>query len=630
MSFWDRLKKPQIMQRSDQGSDVVHKPASLEAAEVVSEFIPGYGEGQDINALYEELQKENPSKATVAMLTAALGIGMVPGAGDLVVDSAKAVGRRANKMLDAADASPSNVPELPARFRRKQEEPEFNSDLYGEPDFDDSIVDADFIDEEDATLEDIASWMEEEEPSSFVSEEAPLPNYTEFPDDLIDSLAQETGLTRNQFLTIENAKAMNKLETFEKMLDGVHPGSSVHALDVFKEQMPDGKSKMYQVQKIKARKMFENQGFTDKYDIKDEDALYQALSMQNFIRNNPDEYVAETMKNYGINKEQALKHTANERALAEVVDEHKLVELADMLPSARDPEYPYKKELVLRELELLGLEDPEKNMELINGINHGALGRDKWSDYAVGGKHPMLVTGQKMGTTPGNPLVPNEKAAKALGFNEDVFHWTPSTEQFTEFDVNRGSKDLVQDRLGVHVGTTRAAADRAGDVRVDNYKGGPEGQTMRLRARTNRPLDRESFKEAFGIDMVDFEDSGLNWRESEITGMFDEWRVKRAEEIGLDMDAINEMDMWTQKTYFEAIPELDIDEFRQEITDKGFTHIPYVNDVEDKDNISYIMMIGGEEDDAVLRDWSAEFDPEKIKSKDLRFNEGGFVTRREK
>jgi hypothetical protein len=66
--------------------------------------------------------------------------------------------------------------------------------------------------------------------------------------------------------------------------------------------------------------------------------------------------------------------------------------------------------------------------------------------------------------------------------------------------------------------------------------------------------------------------------------------------------------------------------FRRELAREGFTHIPYINDVEDPGSISYIMLVDRPKDSpAVLRDVRAEFDPKKITEPDLRFAEGGMV-----
>jgi hypothetical protein len=65
---------------------------------------------------------------------------------------------------------------------------------------------------------------------------------------------------------------------------------------------------------------------------------------------------------------------------------------------------------------------------------------------------------------------------------------------------------------------------------------------------------------------------------------------------------------------------------RKDLADRGFTHIPYVNAVEDKGSTSFIMLTDRDgRSPAVLRDVRAAFDPSKVNDPDLRFSDGGAV-----
>lgn len=124
------------------------------------------------------------------------------------------------------------------------------------------------------------------------------------------------------------------------------------------------------------------------------------------------------------------------------------------------------------------------------------------------------------------------------------------------------------DRLGVHVGSPPQAADRfkfsVGD-KPDINQAGLKGQTFPLKIRTDKPFEIKDFEE-FGIK------PDLRF---DMTEVIDGKTV-------LTEDGVREV----MNTYADAKNvNLDkgVDLFRKELTDKGYTNIPYVNLIEGMD-----------------------------------------------
>ena len=209
----------------------------------------------------------------------------------------------------------------------------------------------------------------------------------------------------------------------------------------------------------------------------------------------------------------------------------------------------------------------------------------------------------------------SDPKAEAVGFKDTVYHTSTAPEEFTEFDLGRGflegSSRQAQDLLGVHVGTARAAAER--NYQAVSRSDSPIGFTMELRARTDKPATKKELAKLVGADPADiFEDSAEELSEVDLSDFI------RAYEDKL-FDTENEL-------LPENYREIAAVALRRELAKKGFTHIPYINDVEDPGSISFIMLVDRPKGSpAVLRDVNAQFDPNKITDPDLRFAEGGMV-----
>jgi hypothetical protein len=201
------------------------------------------------------------------------------------------------------------------------------------------------------------------------------------------------------------------------------------------------------------------------------------------------------------------------------------------------------------------------------------------------------------------PTTPNDEAARALGFDDYVYHGTPTDSGDFANIANIDQLDLQSmephDYLGFHVGTPRAANQRisAEDLLGENTNlprgSGTDGIVKELRARTDQP----------------FTNNGRLWSEEELR----EFLTERLDDLNVD-----------SPTPISVPQGMSI--IRRELADQGYTHVPYMNNVEDKYSESYIMLIDRAEDSpAVLRDSRAAFDPERVTERDLSFNKGGLT-----
>jgi hypothetical protein len=179
------------------------------------------------------------------------------------------------------------------------------------------------------------------------------------------------------------------------------------------------------------------------------------------------------------------------------------------------------------------------------------------------------------------------KRKEDLGFNEDVYHYT--TSETIEGDKFNPDKAIGNwNRLGVHVGGQKASRDRFTGINdPKRYPDNVQGSTLPLKARTDKPL--------MFSDEVESEYSvQSNLR-------------KMAEARGLD------------PTDYAA-------DLRKQLAEEGYTHIPYINEVEAEGTISYIMLVDRPEgSNAVIRSKFAEFDPSEKDKPELGLAQGGGV-----
>jgi len=157
---------------------------------------------------------------------------------------------------------------------------------------------------------------------------------------------------------------------------------------------------------------------------------------------------------------------------------------------------------------------------------------------------------------------------------EDAYHYMKSNKMIGD-KLMPPSEGPRFDRLGVHVGTPRQAEDRfrsqvgGGSWESIDYDlarlGKETGVTLPLKMRTEKPFTIKDLEE-FGIDIDVY--PSISSRSFEIDG-----------ETVLSEDGVREA-----MNAFADARGLDLEEglkvFKQELTDKGYTNIPYVNMIE--------------------------------------------------
>ena len=206
-------------------------------------------------------------------------------------------------------------------------------------------------------------------------------------------------------------------------------------------------------------------------------------------------------------------------------------------------------------------------------------------------KNITLSTGGQFDKTSARPvksLKPQEKIPKY----EDAAHFMRVNEMLGDiikppsFTPSKSAKASRFDRLGVHVGTADQANDRFKFARDVMEK--EEGMTLPLKIRTDKPFEIKDLKE-FGIkpdlrfDMTEVIDGKTVLTEDGVKEVMNAY----ADAKNVDLDT-------------------GVDLFRKELTDKGYTNIPYINLVEGLDNSAGGVM------ETYLRGIDAPFTKENI------------------
>ena len=248
--------------------------------------------------------------------------------------------------------------------------------------------------------------------------------------------------------------------------------------------------------------------------------------------------------------------------------------------------------------------------------------RDEFAERAIPYKAPIGQAGRQQVDPQGLRTSPSttDEQARALGFNDTVYHTTTSPEEFDSFrldtDATPDADRKSQDFLGVHVGTPRAAGERSVDVRRQGFNDAERGITMEMRARTDKPADSQTLGKFLGMDEANLGSGPL--AEEDIGAAVDKYRDMIYPDVDLNTIGVEQ--------------QLEMDEvaavlLRQDLSEAGFTHIPYFNNIEDPGSVSYIMLTDrGGDSASVLRNSRAAFDPAKVNEPNLNFNMGGLVS----
>jgi hypothetical protein len=173
-------------------------------------------------------------------------------------------------------------------------------------------------------------------------------------------------------------------------------------------------------------------------------------------------------------------------------------------------------------------------------------------------------------------------AANAAPFGKDwsdVYHWSRSPDDFSEFDLSQSKSAMSQ--LGPHVGTPQAAEARY--MGFAKPEGVPPalGFTLPMKADLSKPF----------LNPV----TGKPWTEMDLE-MF--------------ISAVSDTNSMDRRLVAPFI--------RERLAKEGYTSIPYMNDVEDAGSVSHIMLADRPTgSDAVLRSRFAKFDPAMRASKNI-------------
>ena len=237
---------------------------------------------------------------------------------------------------------------------------------------------------------------------------------------------------------------------------------------------------------------------------------------------------------------------------------------------------------------------------------------------------------------------PARKAAKIFSkIDTPVYHYSPDVQlNFTKFDPDRSPS--VIDSLGVHVGTKQAARDRfetrmnlgtgqlpgIDDMPTGNVGYGPDG----------RPIPRTTFGGTFPL-LADttkpFTPKGSKqWSEFDLNEhLINEFNKTLPK--GQDFDGYYTMKHLSAEPGYEDFPFAKFREFvkdyRKKLAKDGFTHIPYLNDVEDPGSVSLIMLVDRPKGSTkVLQSPFAKKDPSAADDPDIMKQEGGVVEMKDK
>ena len=233
--------------------------------------------------------------------------------------------------------------------------------------------------------------------------------------------------------------------------------------------------------------------------------------------------------------------------------------------------------------------------------------------------------------------------------NTPVYHYSPDIQlNFTKLDPDKSP--AVIDSLGVHVGTKKAARDRfetrmnlgtgqlpgIDDMPTGNVGYGPDGKpiprttfggTFPLLADTSKPFTPSTAdSKRFAGDK--------EWSEFDLNEhLIDEFNKTLPK--GQDFDGYYTMKHLSAEPGFEEFPFAKFREFvkdyRKKLAKDGYTHIPYINDVEDPSSTSFIMLVDRPKGKPkVLQGTFAKKDPAAADDPDLMKAEGGVVEMKER
>lgn len=216
-----------------------------------------------------------------------------------------------------------------------------------------------------------------------------------------------------------------------------------------------------------------------------------------------------------------------------------------------------------------------------------------------------------------------------------VYHFSMEP-GFSKFDLDK----LPFSDLGPHVGSTpKAAADR---FFTKNYGIMPD-LNKRYEGKTTDEILKDIQESGIKPDNPDFLGGSVPLKADLSKPFLNPATKKPFTETELTLYKANQLgrlsnNKFTRDDLYFENPNVTDDDIRQamrklsrELAEKGFTHIPYVNDFEDVKELSYVMLLDRPKGSTkVLQSPAAVKDPKKFEDADFMMEEGGVVSMKDK
>ena len=217
----------------------------------------------------------------------------------------------------------------------------------------------------------------------------------------------------------------------------------------------------------------------------------------------------------------------------------------------------------------------------------------------------------------------------------DVYHFSMEP-GFSKFDLDK----LPYLDLGPHVGSTpKAASDR---FFTKNYGIMPDLST-RYEGKTTDEILKDIQERGIKPTNENFLGGSIPLKADLSKPFLNPETKKPFTEKELDIYKANQLarlsnNKFSKDDLFFENPNVSDDDIRQamkklsrELAEKGFTHIPYINDFESKGDLSYVMLIDRPKDSkAVLKGKFGKNDPKERTNPDIMKEDGGVVSLKDK
>lgn len=196
----------------------------------------------------------------------------------------------------------------------------------------------------------------------------------------------------------------------------------------------------------------------------------------------------------------------------------------------------------------------------------------------------------------------------------EVFHGTSGPDIIDAFEARQPSTGQLHDLPGVHVGTREAANERIGHNWGDtpaSFMKALQDEAQDAQIYGWKPKRPSVLPLRMRMEKPYVQASGEPFTEGQLR-----MQVKK---LGQERKLLPQLGGPMPKDYWENVQQA-----RQLMADKllaeGHDVVPYINTVEDPGSISYLVL-----DPSRLRSMFAQFDPQKLRSRDLSAGLAGIL-----